>query len=442
MTEAGLVQLTAAEATQKIARGELSSEQYVQACLDRIAAADGEVHAFIHLDPAHALAQARQRDEEKRAGKALGPLHGIPVALKDIIDTADFPTENGWKLHAGRKPAKDAEVAKRLRAAGAVIIGKTVTTECAYFFPGATRNPRDLTRTPGGSSSGSAAAVAADMVPLALGSQTNGSVIRPAAFCGVIGLKPSHGTIPRTGVFSLSSHLDHVGVFARSLADVAVALSVLAGSDAGDPDSMNAATFDWRTAFKEAAKPRLVFVKTPMWDEAEPATRAAFEGLAAQLGSAITAVDLPAQFAEAWSTQSTIMAVEMAQNFGAEAERGGREKSSAMLLQLLAEGRDTPPAVYRKAVDDILPLRAMFEDAMKDFDAAITPASIGVAPPADTTGNPMFCTPWSVTGMPAITLPLLSGEKGLPLGVQLVAKKGDDARLLRAADWLMKTLTP
>jgi Asp-tRNA(Asn)/Glu-tRNA(Gln) amidotransferase A subunit family amidase len=442
VTEPGLAKLTAAEAARKIAQGELSSGQYVQACLDRIAAADGEIRAFIHLDPAHALAQARQRDEETRAGKTRGPLHGVPVALKDIFDTADYPAENGWKLHVGRKPAKDAETVRRLRAAGAVIIGKTVTTECAYFFPGATRNPHDLARTPGGSSSGSAAAVAAGMVPLALGSQTNGSMIRPAAFCGVIGLKPSHGTIPRTGVFSLSSHLDHVGVFARSLADAALALGVLAGSDAGDPDTWDASTFDWRTAFRGTAEPRLAFVKTPMWEKAEPSTRAAFKGLAARLDEAITAVDLPARFADAWPAQATIMAVEMAQNFGDEAGRGGPEKSSEMLRKILAEGRDTPPAVYRKAVDNIEPLRAMFHDAMKDFDAAVTPATIGAAPLADTTGDPVFCTPWSVTGVPAITLPLLSGEKGLPLGVQLIAKKGDDARLLRAAEWLWRKLKP
>lgn len=178
-----------------------------------------------------------------------------------------------------------------------------------------------------------------------------------------------------------------------------------------------------------------------MWDQAEPSTRAAFEALVARLGKDVTAVDLPARFADAWPAHRTVMAVEMAQNFGAEAERGGADKSSEMLRQLLAEGRNTPPAVYQKAVGDILPLRAMFDDAMKDFDAAITPATIGVAPPIDTTGDPVFCTAWSLIGVPEITLPLLKGEKGLPLGVQLLARKGDDARLLRAAEWLWRNLT-
>lgn len=439
MTEAALTKLTAVEAARKIAKGELSSEQYVQACLDRIAAADGEVHAFIHLDPAHAIAQARACDAAQQAGKPLGPLHGVAVAIKDIFDTADFPTENGWKLHAGRRPSKDAESVRRLRAAGAVIVGKAVTTECAYYSPGATRNPRDLTRTPGGSSSGSAAAVAADMVPLALGSQTNGSVIRPAAFCGVIGVKPSHGAVSRAGVLSLSPHLDHVGVFARSIADAAVTLDVLAGSDPADPDTAGAAAPHFREALAKSAKPRFAFVRTPMWDKADASTRSAFEAFIARLGS-VTAVDLPPRFADAWPAQATLMAVEMARSFGAEAERGGPEKSSEMLRKILAEGRDTPPERYRAAVDAIGPLRTIFHDAIKDFDAAITPATIGVAPSADTTGNPMFCTPWSITGMPAVTLPLLQGDKGLPLGVQLVARKGEDAGLLCAADWLMKAV--
>ena len=237
MSDESLLGLTAVDAVAEMVRGAFSAEDYARACLDRIAALDERIHAFIHLDPDYALAQARERDADLRAGRPIGPLHGVPVAIKDIFDTADYPTECGSVLLKGRRPTRDSAAVARLRAAGAVIIGKSVTTEFAYFHPGATRNPHDLTRTPGGSSSGSAAAVAAGMVPLAIGSQTNGSMIRPAAFCGVHGCKPTHGTISRAGALILSHALDHVGVFARALPDMALILQALAGYDAADSDT-------------------------------------------------------------------------------------------------------------------------------------------------------------------------------------------------------------
>src|SRR3569833_3948273 len=260
--------LTAIEAAELIAEGELTSEAYVGACLDRIAAMDGDVHAFVHIDADAALAQAQALDERQREGAPLGALHGVPVGIKDIFDTADYPTECGSAALKGRRPGEDAAAAARLRAAGAVIIGKTVTTECAYFTPGATRNPHDLTRTPGGSSSGSAAAVAAAMVPLAVGSQTNGSVIRPSAFCGVYGVKPSHGLISRQGAMMLSQTLDHVGVMARSLADAALILEVLAGYDPADSDTRAVASPEYLEQVAELppVPPRLAFVRTPAWD--------------------------------------------------------------------------------------------------------------------------------------------------------------------------------
>src|SRR5512134_1846593 len=229
--------LSATDAARAIAEGVISSEQLVEACLARIRAAEPEVQAWQFLDPEHALAQARARDLDRREGRTCGALHGVPVGIKDIIDTADMPTEDGTVLHAGRTPHRDAAVVSRLRAAGAVIMGKTVTTECAYFHPGKTRNPHDPAHTPGGSSSGSAAAVAAGMVLLALGTQTNGSVIRPAAFCGVYCFKPTHGLIPRSGILRLSRTLDHVGVFARDIPDLALLVEQLTGHDEGDPDT-------------------------------------------------------------------------------------------------------------------------------------------------------------------------------------------------------------
>ncbi len=438
MPDASLAALTATAAAAEIARGAISAEDYTRACLDRIAALDGSVHAFIHLDPDHALSQARALDERRRSGQPIGPLHGLPVGIKDIFDTADYPTECGSPLLKGRQPMRDCAAVARLRAAGAVIVGKTVTTEFAYFHPGATRNPHDPERTPGGSSSGSAAAVAAGMIPLAIGSQTNGSVIRPASFCGVYGVKPTHGTISRHGALILSLALDHVGVFARSLADCALILDVLAGYDAEDPDSRPSASPVFRAlaAEKPPSPPRLAFVRTPAWDKAEAEARAAFEGLAKRLGDAVKPVDLPETFAAAWPDQRVIMYTDMAHNFGELVERGG-DASSRQLRDLVAEGSQTNALRYLAARDGARRYRAGISGILKDYDAILTPSAPGVAPKGMATGNPAFNTLWTLTGLPAVTLPLLKGEGGMPIGVQLVGATGDDARLLRTANWLV-----
>jgi len=438
-----LTDLTAIEAAELIAEGELTSEAYVGACLDRIAAMDGDVRAFVHLDPDAALAQAQALDERQRDGGTLGPLHGIPVAIKDIFDTADYPTECGSAALKGRRPTEDATAVARLRAAGAVIIGKTVTTECASTHPGPTRNPHDLTRTPGGSSSGSAAAVAAEMVPLAIGSQTAGSVIRPAAFCGVYGVKQTHGTISRHGALILSRALDHVGTFARSLGDSALLLEVLAGFDPRDPDTraVAAPNFLEMAADELAAPPRLAFVRTPVWDKADVSTHAAFEALANELGGDIEEVALPDDFAAAWNDHRIVMATDSAHNLGAMVARGGEAGSSAALRALMAEGGQTNALRYLAARDNALRYRQGIADILSEFDALITPATVGVAPVGEATGSPLFNALWSLAGVPAITLPLLTGDAGLPLGLQLVGAPGDDARLLRTANWLTERLT-
>ena len=433
-----LTALSAVEAAAQIDLGNLSSEEYVAACLDRIAELEEGVHAFIHLDPGHALAQARALDQRRRDGKPLGPLHGVPVAIKDIFDTADYPTECGSPLFNGRKPTRDCTAVARLREAGAVIIGKTVTTEFAYFHAGATRNPHDLERTPGGSSSGSAAAVAAGMVPLAVGSQTNGSVIRPASFCGVYGVKPTHGAISRHGALILSKALDHVGVFARDLADAALILDVLAGYDENDSDTRPTAAPAFLETLLEAPPlpPRFAFVRTPMWDKADAETRAGLEALAARLGDTAAVVDLPETYAAAWDDQRVIMATDMAHNFGALVARGG-DVSSQQLRDLLAEGGRTNALRYLAARDNAPCYAAGITEIFKQYDAILTPSAPGVAPKGMATGNPVFNTLWSLTGLPAVTLPLLSGEGSMPIGVQLVGAAGDDARLLRMANWLV-----
>jgi Asp-tRNA(Asn)/Glu-tRNA(Gln) amidotransferase A subunit family amidase len=428
--------LTATDAAAKLTSGAITSEEYVRVCLERVAGLDSEIRAFVHLDPGHARAQAQARDQQRAAGRSLGPLHGVPVAIKDIFDTADFPTENGSPLFAGRKPERDASAVAKLRAAGAVIVGKTVTTECAFYRPGPTRNPHDLTRTPGGSSSGSAAAVAAGMVPVALGSQTNGSVIRPAAFCGVIGFKPTYGLISRAGVLTLSRYLDQVGVFSRTLADAAMVVDILAGTDPLDTDTYEASPPGLRAALGRAgAEPRIAFVRTPVWEKADPQTRITFERLADRLD--LETLELPPQFARGWDVHRTIMAADMARNLGPFAERGGQGNVSQVLADFIIEGNAVSPARYDDAVAEAAVYRADLAKALEGFDAWLTPATVGVAPPVATTGDPVFCSLWTLMGVPAVSLPVLQGEAGLPLGVQLVAARGDDARLLRAAEWLL-----
>ena len=316
-----------------------------------------------------------------------------------------------------------------------------MTTEFAFYHPGPTRNPHDLARTPGGSSSGSAAAVAAGMVPLAIGSQTNGSMIRPAAFCGVFGVKPSHGLISRAGALMLSQHLDHVGLFARSLPDAALLLDVLAGYDPRDSDTRPVAAPDFRKVLAEAppVTPKFAFVRTPMWEKADAHTREAFEELTRRLGETIRAVDLPETFAAAWDDQRIIMAADMAHRLGKVVDRGA-EASSRTLRDFLVEGRGVTAVRYLAARDETRRYAASLAEMFTHYDAIITPATPGVAPKGDATGSPVFCSLWTLIGLPALSLPILEGEQGLPLGVQLVGEAGDDARLLRTARWLLDRL--
>lgn len=431
-------EMTATAAAEAIRRGELTSERLVAACLERIAQAEPQVGAWAWLDPQQALAQARAADGRQRAGAALGPLHGLPVGVKDIFDTADMPTENGTVLHAGRRPERDATAVALLRAAGAVIMGKTVTAELAVYAPGKTTNPHDPRRTPGGSSSGSAAAVAANMVPLALGTQTNGSIVRPASFCGVYGFKPSHGSIPRTGVLKQSLALDHVGVFARSVEDVALLARELYAHDGQDPDVPPGARLplagDWQLAHERP--PRLAFVKTPLWPEASPAAQDAFLTLAGQWRDFVSEVELPPPFEHAVAWHRTIMEADLASSFAAEYE-AGRDRISANLREMIERGQRHLAMDYSRARDGMAALRVALHALFGRYDAVLTPATTGIAPPGLAwTGSPMFCTIWTLCGVPAISLPLLRGEEGMPLGVQLVAAKGNDANLLRIARWL------
>ena len=442
MDSTNLHEVSAVEAARLIRDGVVTSVQMVEACLARVREVDERVQAWAFLDPELALAQAKAADEFRLSGPPIGPLHGVPVGLKDIIDTADMPTENGSVLHAGRTPSRDAAVVVRLREAGAIVMGKTVTTEFATRTPGKTRNPHDPAHTPGGSSSGSAAAVAADMVPLALGSQTTGSTIRPGSFCGVYAMKPTHGLISRRGMFQLSRSMDHVGLFARAIEDVALLMESLVGHDEGDPDTRPRARVPYReiAAAEPPLPPTFAFVKTPRWDRVEPDAREAFAELCERLGDRVEEVEL-VQAEDAYGWHETISGPEVAVNLRREWEHG-RQGLSKALQGRIERGRAVAGHEYLAALRQVPGFVASLTELFEQrYDAILTPSAAGTAPKGlEGTGDPAFCTLWTLTGMPALNVPLLQGANGLPLGVQLVGPRHGDARLLRTARWLVDEL--
>ena len=433
-----LFELSAAEAISKIRNGEITSEELVHACLNRIEEVDAEIHAWTHLNPDYALEQARELDVRRQGGDPVGPLHGIPIGIKDICDTSTLPTENGTVLDSGRQPNEDCRVVSLLREAGAVVMGKTVTTELAAYGPGKTRNPHNPEHTPGGSSSGSAAAVAAHMVPLAIGTQTNGSVIRPASYCGVVGFKPTHGLIPRTGVLVQSAPLDTVGTFARSIEDIALLTEILVAYDPGDRHTRPRAQPPLiETASQEPPlTPVLAFCRTAFWDQAENEMQEAFAELVEILGDDCHEVSLTEPLEHTIEMHGNIMCADLAKNLAGYYERG-KDKMTDTLCKMIEFGKNVSAVDYNKAVEGRDFLNSSLNSVFDHYDVIITPAATGEAPLGiDSTGNPVFNTLATYCGTPSITLPLMEGPKGLPLGIQVIGPRYDDARLLRTANWL------
>lgn len=437
MSAPGAVDLAA-----DLAAGKVSARAVADACLDTIAERDGEVQAFAHIVPDYVRAQADALDAHRKAGRPLGALHGLPVAIKDIIDTADYPTENGTPLDAGRRPRTDAVVVARLRAAGALIIGKTVTTEFAFKHPGPTRNPHNPAHTPGGSSQGSAAAVAAGMVPLAIGTQTVGSVIRPASFCGAVGVKPTHGRISLTGVLPVAGPLDTVGAFAMSVADAALILSVCQGHDPVDKWTRAMPHEDLLAASRAAPPmpPRFAIVGGPFWSEVSADVRALFDEVADFLGDAADRVELPDVFKNAYPAHIQVMGAHYARNLRHYRDRG-EDAMSAAILEVLDEGAAVSAAQYLSALDWQGALGGGLTPIFERYDAILTPAALGEAPASlETTGDGRANALWTFLGVPAVTIPAGRGTAGLPIGVQLVGRPNEDGRLLRTAAWLENAL--
>ena len=431
----------ATDMVSAIRDGHATSRNLVESSLQRIEA-DSALAAWTHVDAEGALARADECDKLRQSGRPLGRLHGVPVGLKDIIDVAGMPCECGAAAMKGRVPKTDARLVETLRAEGAVIIGKTVTTELAFMQPAATRNPVNPAHTPGGSSSGSAAAVAAGHVPLAVGSQTNGSVIRPASFCGTFAIKPTAGIIPRSGVLATSGTLDQMGVFGRSLEDIGLLCDVLGSYDQRDPASHarpRPLMHDGAVA-EVPIEPNFLWFDMPYFDRLTPAARDGMEELLGALGDRVERIDAADSFAGFIAAQKIIHGHEYADLLGwiLDESPDGLSKGSQDAIAL---GRTYGKAAYDEAQDMRRQAMAFFATLFTEFDAVISPAALGEAPLFETgTGDPICQTIFTLAGLPAVTLPLLVGDNDLPIGVQLAGGAEEDDRLLRTSRWMLAAL--
>lgn len=420
--------MTATEIVAAIAAGRTTCEAVTGACLDRIAAREPDVHAWAHVDPDAALAAARDID---RGGRR-GPLAGVPFGVKDIVDTFDMPTEWGTPIHKGRQPERDAACVALSRKAGGLLLGKTVTTEFANLHPGPTRNPHDLTRTPAGSSSGSAAAVADFMVPLAIGTQTTGSTIRPASFCGVFGYRPTYGEHRLHGVMEASGSLDTLGILSRSVEDIALYRDVLLGIPPQPITPLG-------------RMPHIALCRSHVWDQFEPTTRTLVEDAALRLaraGARITEFDLPADFARLHDAHRWISSFEFARTFTWEIENRWDDISETLRGGRLNDGINGSFERYVAAKETAQECRARLDGLWDDIDVLLTPAAFGEAPVGFWAfeGVPLFQL-WTILHVPQVSLPVFKGPNGMPIGAMLIAKRHDDRKLFACAQWAYEKLT-
>ena len=428
------------ELVEKIKDAQISSVELCQIYIDRINKFEKDIKAWAHFDKKLLLEKAAEADEHRRLGKPLGPLHGIPVAVKDIVGTLDMPTECGTVIRKGKSYSQNAEIIELLISAGAIVMGKTATAELAYLGPPKTTNPHDYSRTPGGSSSGSAASVASFMAPLSVGSQTGGSIIRPASYCGVVGYKPTYGLISRNGVLKTSEKLDHVGVFGRSVEDVALLAKTLIKKDKLDTASVHYSAENMLNETKKGPlfEPKFIFYKTDYWKLVEKKSRESFEYFIKSFKKNIEVFDTPSYFKDIHKYHQIIYDTDLANNFSLYFKKY-KKKLSKIMQDAIIRGNKHSAKDYAEAVDFMKRSYESYEEVFEDYHGVLSPSSPGVAPKSlKTTGTAEFNKVWSYLGTPCISLPLLQGENDLPLGVQLVGAKYDDQRFLGVANWLEK----
>lgn len=432
---------TAAQCVKHIASGALTSVELVEHQFSVIDKTDTNVQAWASLNKEQTLLHAGMLDDMRRRGEPVGRLHGIPIGLKDNFDTKDFPTECGSPIFANRQPEADCRVVEKLKEAGAIVMGKTMTTELAFMHPAATRNPHNSDYSPGGSSSGSAASVAAGQVPLAIGSQTNGSVIRPASFCGVYGYKPSHGIISRRGLLETSATLDQIGVFGRDLGDIALLVDALSGYDNADSATYLAPKPSLLNGYLSDAPmpPALVWIDMPYANQYSNDAVEGFEELLAELGSSVERISAPKSFAALIPCHKIIQDYEMVRAL-ADPINNHWDSISETAQPLFTAAKKHSDAQYQEALEIRTAAIDWFKEFYNDYDAVLTPSALSEAPLMGSTGDPVCCTVWTLCGLPCISMPLLTGANDLPIGVQLVGGLREDDRLLRTARHLLQQL--
>ena len=435
-----IISLSLEQLASKIKDAQLSSVDVCKAFIERIEKFDKEIKAWAHFDKKVLLEKAEEADEHRRSGKPLGSLHGVPVAVKDIIGTIDMPTECGTVIRKGKSYSQNAEIIDMLHSAGALVMGKTSTSELAFLGPSDTTNPHDNSRTPGGSSSGSAAAVASFMAPVSIGSQTGGSIIRPASYCGVVGYKPTYGLISRNGVLRTSYNLDHMGVFGRSVEDVAMLAKVLIKKDKYDPATIHysADNFVEETKKGPLFEPKFIFYKTEHWKLIDKKSQGAFEYFIKSFPKNIEVFDTPSYFKDIHKYHQIIHETDLANNFSVYYKKY-KKKLSKYMQDAIANGNKHSAKEYAEAIDFMKRSYESYQEVFEDYHGVLSPSSPGVAPKGlKSTGTAEFNKVWSYMGTPCISLPLLEGENNLPLGVQMIGDKYDDHRFLGVANWLEK----